>query len=65
MSTESNFVHINAFPQVLLAILVNQVTSAKELTAAVVTPPRACVNFTFIYIYVCISEIGTRACMYV
>jgi hypothetical protein len=62
MSTETKFVYIYAFPEFLLAILVNQVSSAKELTAAVVTPPRACFNFTFTYI--CISEIGTRACMY-
>jgi hypothetical protein len=65
MSTESNFVHINAFPQVLLAILVNEVTSAKELTAAVVTPPRACVNFTIIYIYICMYKWNWHTCVHV
>jgi hypothetical protein len=61
MSTARKFVHINAYPEVLLAILLNEVTSTKKLlTAALVKNPCTCVSFTFththththIYIYV-------------
>jgi hypothetical protein len=51
MSTARKFVHVNAYPEVLLAILLNELTSAKKLlTAAIVTHPCTCVSFTFTYV---------------
>jgi len=53
MSTARKFVHVNAYPEVLLAILLNELTSAKKLlTAALVKNPCTCVSFTFTYMYV-------------
>jgi hypothetical protein len=52
MSTARKFVHINAYPEVLLAILLNELTSAKKLlTAAIVTHPCTCVSFTFLFLF--------------
>jgi len=53
MNTTRKFVHINAHPEVLLAILLNEVTSAKKLlTAALVTYLCRCDGFTLTYVYV-------------
>ena len=53
MSTARKFVHINAYPEVLHAILMNELTSTKKmLTAALVTHSCTCVSFTFTYVYV-------------
>ena len=52
MSTTRKCVHVNAHPEVLLAFLLNEVTSAKKLLiAALVTYPYTCDSFTLTYIY--------------
>jgi len=52
MSTARKFVYINAYPEVLLAILLNEIASAKKLlTAALFKNPCTCVCFTFTFVY--------------
>jgi len=53
MSVARKFVHINAYLEILLTVLVNEVISAKKLlTAALVTHPCTCDHFTFTYVCV-------------
>jgi hypothetical protein len=52
MSTVRKFVGIKAYPEILFAILLNEVTSAKKLlTAALVTHPCTCVSFTYLFLF--------------
>jgi hypothetical protein len=58
------FVHINACPVVLLAILLIERTSTKNLlTDALVTHPCTCVSYTFTYVYVQVTLTCMRACV--
>jgi len=54
MCTARKFVHINAYPEVFLAILLNDVTSAKKLLTAA---PRTCVSLISSFFLKHISQV--------